>query len=179
VIKVLINGTPIYKLCFARKEYSKLKNGQPLYETSAMIFLVDAKQGEPPVATATARQYHKDMYQPESARKAALGLLLDDRARMRHNLGATTFSKMERTAIWSAYRNRPRIISTPPGTPMPPKTGAPAKQLAVPPPTTNVVGPKDAGRPGLQAKPASHQVVNKVVAIPRPWYDKGNEAQVH
>jgi hypothetical protein len=170
MIKVLINGTPIYKLCFSRKEYSRLKNGQPLYETSAIIYLADAKQGEPAIAKASARQWHKDPYKPEAARRAALKALLRTAEEGRGAIGVP-FARAERTAIWTAYLNRPRIISTPPkGQPPAAASGsAPAAQQAVVVPPV----PKDAGRPGVKAKPSTpntHPVVSKVVPIARPWF---------
>lgn len=139
MIKVLLNGTPIYKLCFARRPYSHLKskngNKTPLYETDAIIYMIDAKQGEPAVAKASSRQHHKDSYNPEAARQAAMKALLRP---------AGAFARIERTAIWNAYRNRPRT-NTPKKTP--PASAAPQAPIA-------------------QLKVEGHHVVNRVINFP-------------
>lgn len=112
MIKVLLNGTPVYGLEFQRRVYSHAKSKgkdpskrQPLYETTALIYMADAKRDEPPVAKATARQHHKDRYSPEASRKAALKALLRPNI-LQYGTGAPPFSRIERTAIWKAYWNR-------------------------------------------------------------------------
>jgi hypothetical protein len=148
MIKVLINGTPIYKLCFARRSYATTKQGQPLYETDALIFIADAKQGEPAVAKASARQYHKDKYNPEAARVAAIKQLLNP---AKGDI-APTFSRVERTAIWKAYWDRPRDGGKPKSKPTP---------------------PAGAGSAPAHARQAhgGHSVISKIVSFPerRMW----------
>lgn len=131
MIKVLINGTPIYKLCFNRRKYKTVNKkkltlgevlrkidglgtvpdeqvqsilkeafgGKPLYETTALVYMVDAKAGEPPVATASTRQSKLDENSRNTAREVALGRLL----RTKDN---PPFTEIERKAIRSAYDNR-------------------------------------------------------------------------
>jgi hypothetical protein len=213
VIKVLINGTPIYKLCFARRRYSSVKRkgvglhkliqavkntnhyeegdweavnanvietlkkafaGRPLYETTAIVYLIDAKKDEPPVATATVRQCPLDPHSPEDGRQKALDKLLRvNPVGTEHDL-EPTFSKVERTAIRAAYMNRPRIQSTPPkGQPPAAAGGSVPAQVASP---TVPPAPKDAGRPGVKATPNTHPVVSKVVPIARPWFQTPSTA---
>ena len=132
MIKVLINGTPIYKLCFSRRKYKTtgrkrltlgevtlaLKKaygkapdrdvyetlveafgGKPLYETTALVYLIDAKTGEPPVATASTRQSKLDDNSRKTGREVALGRLL-------RSTNNPPFNPFERAAIKTAYENR-------------------------------------------------------------------------
>lgn len=132
MIKVLINGTPIYKLCFSRRKYKSLKKrgvtagqiinkinecphdpdktavariirevfeSKPLYETTALVYLIDAKAGEPPVATASTRQSKLDDNSRKTGREVALGRLL-------RSTNNPPFNPFERAAIKAAYDNR-------------------------------------------------------------------------
>ena len=151
MIKVLINGTPIYKLCFSRRKYKSLKKynvtaGQiiakldevratnidqvkdtirsiferkPLYETTALVYLIDAKAGEPPVATASTRQSKLD----DNSRKTGREVALDRLLRSTNN---PPFNPFERAAIKTAYENR---LKTPKKSP-PPPSGAGSAPIA-------------------------------------------------
>lgn len=172
MIKVLIAGTPIYKLCFARRKYKTLKKhdltagelinrindesiyaegdeaqvkknvadvirsafeSKPLYETTALIFMADAKRGEPPVATAVARQSRKDDNQRSTGREVALGRLLRTK-------DTPPFTAPERDAIRKAYDDRFKV--KPKRTPPPASAGS---------------------APVAQVREASHSVVSKVI----------------
>jgi hypothetical protein len=175
MIKVLLNGTPIYKLCFHRKKYKSLKKrgltggqiiqklndlglysgenegvirkqvtdairdmfeSKPLYETTALVYMVDAKVGEPPVATAFTRQSRLDDNKRDTGREVALGRLL----RSNNN---PPFNPFERAAIRAAYDNRFKSASKKPTPPA--STGTP---------------------PIAQVRSAGHSVVSKVIGFP-------------
>lgn len=143
MIKVLINGTPIYKLCFSRRKYKSLKKqgvtagqiinkinecphdpdktaiariirevfeSKPLYETTALVYLIDAKAGEPPVSTASTRQSKLDENSRKTGREVALGRLL-------RSTNNPPFNPFERAAIKVAYENRLKTIRKPPPPP--------------------------------------------------------------
>jgi len=209
MIKVLLNGTPIYKLCFARRRYSQVKrkhvgldriikavndarvyeegdeaatkvnvidavkavfSGRPLYETTAIVYMIDAKKGEPPVASATVKQNPADQHSPEEGRQKAIDKLL----RFDDGQSPVPFNKVERTAIRAAYTNRPRIKSTPKKTPPPtPITPAATRPSA----GHRVTQPAPVRLRDIKALAAAgvHHVVNKVVPITRPWFAYGGK----
>jgi hypothetical protein len=147
VIKVLINGTPIYRLEFHRRKYKTVKRkgltagqiiaklqrlpnlvgshgvsltdvedgiraafeAKPLYETTALIYIIDAKGDEPPVATATSRQSKADDNRKIVGRGVALNKLLH----LQKDDTLPVFSAVERKAIRDAYNNRAKRTTKP------------------------------------------------------------------
>lgn len=131
--------------------------GKPLYETTAIIYLADAKKGEAPVARATVRQNPSDCHTPEGGRIAAIKKLLNTDPNL-FNGYRTTFGKGEREAIWNAYINRPK------GKPDVPPSGAPAKEVA-PVPTRSKAVTAISPRPQGKKTTPPPGVVNKVVGF--------------
>lgn len=174
MIKVLINGTPIYRLEFRRRKYKSVQKQtitageviarikqdggignevlqvdfasvlasiraaferKPLFETTALIFMHDAKKDEPPVATATTRQSKSD----DNSKLVGRGQALHKLFNLKHE-GTDTlvFSDIERQAIRKAYNNRSKQSSKP----LPPAGSAgstPIAQVRTPAQSTNVV----------------------------------------
>lgn len=122
--------------------------GKPLYETTAIIYLADAKKGEAPVAKATVRQNPIDPHTPEQGRQAALKKLLNRDPKLFGGY-LSTFGKGEREAIWTAYAQRPR------GPVAPAPSGAPAKAEPVQAPARTKVTPR----------PGQHAITNKVIGF--------------
>lgn len=175
MIKVLLNGTPVYKLCFSRRKYKSLKKknvtagqiiakineckhdpdkeavariirevfeSKPLYETTALVYMVDAKQGEPPVATARTRQSRQDDNKRDTGREVALGRLL------RTN-NDPPFNPFERAAIREAYDNRTKGV----------------KPKRTPPASTGSAPIAQVRRATAVVASNTHSVVNKVIPM--------------
>lgn len=186
MIKVLMSGTPVYRVSFGKKIYNRLKpkhpfkrvdgkwqqvEGSPLYETRVFVHIEGAKPGEDPLAYAVTRQNPEDKHSPEYARVSALKKLLDAKV--------SQFSRTERTAIWSAYWNRPKG-TTAPTPPSPSGTSAqasrPAAKRSAPAPAPVI------GR--IAGSPEGHRIVNYVASnvtevTPKTslpgWFAPGND----